>query len=166
MARKAIVRIPRERAIALLRRAVDAAAAYNAEVGPNYHLTRLHLFGSLLRGDATVGDVDLVAETAWRWPDEPREAREAKEERRLRQTRPSGLASIIRSTELEGPKRVNRMSPHVSVVARSSMLEQLARDGEACQVVYVFVPPQIEPARSAHERKARAEAEMFLAGFK
>lgn len=50
---------------------LGAALVMDGAQGPNFYLTRLHLSGSLLRGEATVGDIDTVAETAWRWPGEP-----------------------------------------------------------------------------------------------
>lgn len=163
LAQKALARIPRARGVALLRKAVAAAVAYNDEDGPNFHIARLHLFGSLLRGEATVGDVDIVAETAWRWPGEPFEERRRKERERLLLTRPSALAAIWWSTELEGPQRVNRVSPHVSVVARDSMLAQLAEGGEPHRAVYVLVPARAGGPEADDARRLSAEAAAFLA---
>ena len=60
---------------------------------------------------------------------------------------------------------MNRVSPHVSVVARGSMLEQLAEGGEPRQAVYVFVPPWAEGPGADDDRRPRAVAEAFLAGF-
>ena len=119
---------------------------------PNYYIIRVCLFGSLLSKTADVGDIDLIVITQPRFSRENWDEWRKREKRRLEEIRPSGLRSILPSTELEAAHRINRLSPYISVVARERMLEQLTDKGEPFQVIYA-----VAPASSANREVEAAE---------
>ena len=156
MAMKALKRIPKRQGLDVLARALAAARDYNADAEAPWLITRIFLFGSMLQPVDTVGDVDLVTEVRARYPDEDIDTLFCRERKRLEETAPSRIGSILATAQFEGPGRLQRVSPYVSVVCRMGMLDQLRERGEPCLLIY------------AHEKLPeadRGEAAANLARF-
>jgi len=131
---KLLPRIPRARAEALLAKVIAAAEAFNADPGPNYYITELYLFGSLLRPEvADVADIDLMYKIDRRYADNWNE----REHARVALTRPSGLGELLPSSEREAGQSL-RVSPYISTVRHILMVDVLKKHNEPSRLVYRF----------------------------
>jgi hypothetical protein len=85
-----------------------------------------------------VGDVDLIVETRYRFPDDTHEEMQQREERLCRALGVGPQFLGLYSTELDGPRLIDRISPYTSVVSRSDTLGQLQQKGEAYRLIYSY----------------------------
>ncbi len=138
-AQKALKPISRSRGVEYVRKAVQVAKDFNAESGPNYFVTRLCLFGSLLSNNSEVGDVDLLIRTEPRIPIAPYEGHERRERARLAVIAPSRIHSLMPTTEYEGPNRIKKISQYISIGSLGVLESQLEEDGEPFRLVYGHV---------------------------
>jgi len=131
-AKKLLRRIDRDRAEAILAKAVEAARAFNADPAPNWRITQMYLFGSLATTAPTVGDVDVMVMVEPRYPWD--EAFHERERKRLAILRPSHR-SIIHSTRHEAFRRISKRSPYLSIADGNQLIKQ-RREGEPFRLVY------------------------------
>jgi hypothetical protein len=163
-AQKLLRRISRNKGLSYLPRVIEAAERFNRDSGPNYYITEVYLFGSLVVGLPDVGDVDLIVVTKKKYPDDDYEQWTERETQRLRKIRPSSLAlpSYLRSTEAEGASLIGKISPYISAVSRESMLSQLQEEGEPSEIFYAFNPPAAAPQETEDWVIKERRAQEFL----
>jgi hypothetical protein len=163
MGQKALKPIPRSRAVAHVKKAVEIAKDFNAESGPNYFVTRLYLFGSLLSNKPEVGDVDLFVRMEPRLPTKPWIEHMGREKARMALIAPSRLNSAsLAWTEHEGPSRIKKISPYISVSVREELLSELEEEGEAFRLVYGYIGGCTRKPGTEVTGQEVQEAELFL----
>jgi hypothetical protein len=167
MGQKALKPIPRSRAVAHVKKAVEIAKDFNAESGPNYFVTRLYLFGSLLSNKPEVGDVDLFVRMEPRVPTKPWIEHMGREKSRMALIAPSRLNSAAPAwTEHEGPSRIKKISPYISVSVRQELLSELEEERESFRLVYGYIGGCTRKSGTEVTGQEVQEAELFLQSLK
>jgi hypothetical protein len=152
------------RALGYLPRAIDAAARFNGDPGPNYFIARIYLFGSVLAGKDDVGDIDLMVETVRRYRHVSHEAWQKREWKRVEIVRPSSLGSVFMTSQPEAFTAIQKLSPYLSVARSEILLERMHQSGEPFQVIYAFKTPDATSDEViAYDRDARSAAAYLAA---
>lgn len=121
--------IPRNKATKLLRSLLETAERCNTDPDRDYEIAEIWLFGSLMRGAETVGDIDL----AIRWSSRPGTTLEERDQRtstRFRQLYPNAawievwdMARRLQDRDLFGKRRNSAYAVHRGIDTLISMAE-------------------------------------------
>ena len=155
-------RLPRDTALGLLRSLLEAAERCNAACDRIYEIEEIWLFGSLMRGADTVGDINLVI----RWVGRRGSTREERDQRttaRFWQLYPDAewgevwnMAEQLQDHDLFGKRRNSAYSVHAGI-------EMLIDMAEPCMKVFSLTDGIIT-APVALDRHPKASTRKKLAG--